>query len=180
VEQQSPENATPVTPTPRQPILLPIVLVLLGISLGLHAWTFYTLHETRSAARERVEALSERIREAQGEVITSTVYIDYDLPINANVPILQTFEVPIDTTVNVDYSFDMSFAGNTVPVPFNFNVPISTTVPVELNENIDINTSVQLDTQIPITVPVSETIVVDYLDELHRSLVELDAELGTP
>jgi hypothetical protein len=53
------------------------------------------------------------------------------------------------------------------------------TVPVDIDETVDVNTSVQIDVELPISVPISETNLVDYLDRLHRALVDLDQELGS-
>jgi hypothetical protein len=160
-----------------QPYLLPVVLVMLGFSLGLHAWTYLTIQRTRAVAHEQVAILAAEVQTLKTETLTTDVHIRQDVPIRMTVPVQRQFDVPVETSIPIDESVDMRAAGIDLRVPLSLNVPISTTVPVDIDEMVDVNTSIQLDVELPISVPISETNVIDYLDRLHRALVDLNQEL---
>jgi hypothetical protein len=162
-----------------QPYLLPVVLVMLGLSLGLHAWTFLTIQRTRAVAHEQVAILAEQVQAAKTETLTTDVRIRQDVPIRMSVPVQRQCDVPVNTSIPIEESVNMRAAGVNLRVPLSLSVPISTTVPVDIDESVDVNTSVQIDLELPISVPISETNLVDYLDRLHRALVDLDEELGS-
>jgi hypothetical protein len=162
-----------------QPYLLPVVLIVLGFSLGMHAWTFMTIQRTRAVAQEQVAILAEQVQDAKTETLTTDIHIRQDVPIQMSVPVQRQFDVPIDTSIPIEQNVDMRAAGLNLRVPLSLNVPISMTVPVDIDETVDVNTSVQIDVDLPIRVPISETNLADYLDRLHRALVDLDRELGS-
>lgn len=159
--------------------LITVVLVLLGLSLGLNIWSLTTIYYTRAMAGEEVAALAEEVRRAQHEVVTAQIGLSQPVPIQARVPIRKQLNIPIDTTVQIDRTIDVSLGTITVPVPLNLKVPVRANVPVNIDETVDINTTIALDSQIPISIPISDTVVADYLDRLYHSLLILRNELGS-
>jgi hypothetical protein len=174
--EENPEPALP--PAAPRPTLLHVMLVLLGISLGLHAWTLSTLHRTRALAHQQITLLTEQIQLVQDDVLTSNLRITHDVPVRARVPVREQILVPINTTVSIQDTVQLNGAGVEITLPLALDVPIATTVPVSIDETLDISTTVELDMHLPVSVPVRDTTLTEYLDNLHRALLELDRELG--
>jgi hypothetical protein len=159
-------------------IVLLVVVVLLVISLMLHIWTLVSLNQARGMAQQQVTALTEQVRAARNEVVTADVHIDQSLPVALSVPIQKELSVPIDTSVRIDHEVDVTVGGVNVPIPLKIDVPVQSNVPVEINEMVEISTTVDLNMDLPVSVPVSDTVMADYLDELYQVLVDLEGELG--
>ncbi len=152
-------------------------MFLLFLSLGLHAWTLFTLYQVRTMAHEQVSNLAEQIRLAQEEIITIELPISQNIPIYADIPIEETFIVPVDTTVSIQKEVTVRVAGQPFAVPLDMDIPINATVPVNINETIPVSTTVAFNTNIPIAIPLRETRVHDYLEQLHRTLTDIEDDL---
>lgn len=159
-------------------IVLLIVVVLLVVSLLLHIWTLVSINQARGLAQEQVSALTEQVRAARSEVVSADVRIQQSLPIELSVPIQKELSVPIDTSVRIDHEVDVTVGGVNVPIPLKIDVPVETSVPVEINEQVEISTTVDLDMDLPVSVPVSDTVMASYLDDLYRVLIDLEGDLG--
>jgi hypothetical protein len=159
-------------------VVLLLVVVLLVLSLILHIWTLTSINQARGLAREQVSALTEQVRTARNEVVSADVHIDQSLPVELSVPIQKELSVPIDTSVRIDHEVDVTVGGVNVPIPLKIDVPVQASVPVEINEQVEISTTVDLDMDLPVSVPVSDTVMASYLDELYRVLIDLEGDLG--
>jgi hypothetical protein len=159
-------------------IVLLVVVVLLVVSLLLHVWTLVSINQARGLAQEQVSALTEQVRAARNEVVSAEVRIQQSFPIELSVPIQKELSVPIDTSVRIDHEVDVTVGGVNVPIPLKIDVPVETSVPVEINEQVEISTTVDLDMDLPVSVPVSDTVMASYLDELYRVLIDLESDLG--
>jgi hypothetical protein len=153
-------------------------MALLVVSLLLHIWTLVSINQARGLAQEQVVALTEQVRAARNEVVSAEVHIDQSLPIELSVPIQKELSVPIDTSVRIDHEVDVTVGGVNVPIPLKIDVPVQASVPVEINEQVEISTTVDLDMNLPVSVPVSDTVMASYLDELYRVLIDLEGDLG--
>jgi hypothetical protein len=170
------------TPQRREPSLLVITLaLLLLISLALHAWTIATLLNIRQTARNEMLALTSEIAAARTDTIELEVPINQRFPVNTTVEIQEDIVVPVDTTVNVNQQVSFPIAtpfGNTViTFPVQATVPVSTTIPVTIDETFSISTEVLVDMRLPINLPIDETPIGGYLEQLQRRLETLISEL---
>jgi hypothetical protein len=154
------------------------MMALLILSLGLHIWTLVSINQARTLARQQVSALTDQVRTARNEVVAADVHIQQSLPIDLSVPLQKELSVPIDTSVRIDHEVDVTVGGVNVPIPLKLDVPVQASVPVEINEQVEISTTVDLDMNLPVSVPVSDTVMAGYLDELYRVLIDLEDELG--
>jgi hypothetical protein len=159
-----------------QTLLATLVLFMIGLQL----WTLITLNRVRRMAHEQVGALAEQVRLVQDEVIRTNIHISQDMPVQTSMPINQTFDVPVDTTVFIEKEVTLSFGDTSFPIPLELDIPINTTVPVEINESMNISMTIPLDLHMPVAIPVRETNAIDYLEDLHSSLLYLEDELDTP
>jgi hypothetical protein len=168
-------------PAPALTRTVQILTLMLALSLALHAATIYTLWQARNAARTQAQALAAELDDAAGEVITIDVPLDQPIPIQASVPIRKTIQVPIDTTIDIDTRFtvplETPFGTYDVPVPFKGQVPIKLTAPVTIDETVEISTTINLDTTLALALPVRETPLAGYLEQLRQGLLALAEQL---
>jgi hypothetical protein len=170
----------PQTLSMPSPLIIAMALLLL-ISLALHAWTIATLFNVRETARAEMLALRGEVAAARTDTIELEVPIKQQFPVNTTVQVQEDLVVPVDTTVNVDEQVRFPVAtpfGNTViTFPVQATVPVSTTIPVTINETFPISTEVLIDMRLPISVPIDETPIGGYLEELQQRLEVLINEL---
>ena len=107
------------------------------------------------------------------------VAIDENLPINAEIVIDRTFNVPIKTSIPINESFETTIE---VEGPFGLTVPVDVTVPVDIdvpvdlqlelpvNETIPVEANVPVKLDVPIRVNVAETELAELADALATGL----------
>ncbi len=117
--------------------------------------------------------------------ISFDVAIDEVIPIDTEVVIKRTVNVPIKTTIPINQSFDTTIRISTPfgNIPLDVNVPIDVDVPIDLVVDIPIDETVPIKDEFPITldVPISivvrETELADLTDSLAAGLKSLQAVL---
>jgi MFS family permease len=107
------------------------------------------------------------------------VAIDEHLPINTEIVIDRTFNVPIKTSIPINESFETTIE---VEGPFGLTVPVDVTVPVDIdvpvdlqlelpvNETIPVEADVPVQLDVPIEVNVAETELAELADALAAGL----------
>jgi hypothetical protein len=179
VERRTTKLDDPSTPALTNTVR--ILTLLLALSLALHAATIYTLWQARNAARTQALSLAQELEAAAGEVITIDVPLSQPIPIQASIPISKTIDVPIDTSIALDTRFtvplETPFGTYDVPVPFKGDVPVKLTAPVRIDETVAVSTTITLDTTIALALPVRETPLAGYIEQLRRGLLDLAEQL---
>ncbi len=174
LDQPEPQRQRP------SPLIITLALLLL-ISLGLHAWTITTLLNIRDTARNEMLALTGEIAAARTDTIDLEVPIKQRFPVDTTVRVQEEIVVPVDTTVNVNeqVSFPVStpFGNTVITFPVQATVPVSTTIPVTIDETFPISTEVLIDMRLPISLPIDETPIGGYLEQLQQRLEVLISEL---
>ncbi|MCP4964638.1 MAG: MFS transporter [bacterium] len=154
-----------------------------------------------TAFQEQLGGLGPTIDSALGEAVTgidefrtSTIRFDVSInevvPINADVVLDRTVQVPIKTTIPIDESFDTTI---TINGPFGIDIPLDITVPIQLdlpidldvaipiNETIPVNTEVPVNLDVPIVIDIAETDLAALADALAQGLEsfrEMASQLG--
>ncbi|MFO7170118.1 MAG: hypothetical protein DIU80_019005 [Chloroflexota bacterium] len=158
-----------------------LLVVLLALSLTLHAATIYTLYQVRNTARIQVGALADELAAAEDEVLTLNVPVRLPVPVEADVPIRKTIRVPIETTIALDTTFNVPlntpFGTYEVPVPIRGSVPVKLEAPVTIDETVTVSTTIAIDSTLPIELPVADTPLQGYLSRLREALLELGEQL---
>lgn len=162
-----------------------IVLGLLTLlSLALNVTVVLGLLRFRAIAANTLSEARAIIAEIGDDTLSYTVQVDQEIPVAASIPFSEQVAVPINTTVPIS---------TTVVVPVNLgiatyrlSVPISTVFPVDLevsvpvSQTVDIATAVPLDVDVPVEIPVAETPVSGYLQELDATLAKIETQLERP
>ena len=154
-----------------------VMIVLLAISLLIHALTLARLLSVRATLRDEVGRLAEAVQSAKQQPLIYDLPIDQQLPININVPIQRDLTVPINTSVQIKQEItlpiDTGLGVINIPVPIDANVPISTSVPIAFDQTVNISTTVPIQLKLPVRIDMGTGQVGSYLDRLYAALIEL-------
>lgn len=160
---------------------LGLLTVLLVLSLLTQVWTLYRLARVRDAAVTQIDALTAQLDQAEHQHLSANILIDRPLPLRATVPISQRLIVPISTTVPISQQFELPLSTplGTVelPIPLRLDVPLNAEVPVTFAQTVDISTTIDLDLRLPVSVPISDTSLVEPLRRLREQLRQLREDL---
>jgi hypothetical protein len=159
-----------------------LMLVMLAVSLLIHALTLAQLFRVRNTLRDQIDQLAASIAAAQGEQISYNLPIDQQIPINMDVPIKRALTIPIRTQVRIQQQIelpvDTGVAGTIViPIPIDATVPVSASVPIDFDQTINISTTVPLKLDVPIRIDLGTPQFAGYLDRLHDALLKLRDQL---
>jgi hypothetical protein len=154
-----------------------VMIVLLAISLLIHALTLSRLLSVRATLRDEVGRLATAVQSAKQQQLIYQVPIDQLLPIDIDVPIQRNLNVPINTSVQIKQQItlpiDTGLGVVNIPVPIDASVPISTTVPIAFDQTVNISTTVPIQLDLPVRIDMSSGQVGGYLDRLYAALLEL-------
>ncbi|HEU5103373.1 MAG TPA: hypothetical protein VFU22_30340 [Roseiflexaceae bacterium] len=154
-----------------------VMMVLLAISLLVHALTLSRLLSVRATLRDEVDQLAAAVQNAKQQQLRYDLPIDQHVPINVDVPIRRELEVPINTSVQIKQQIslpiDTGLGVIDIPVPIDANVPISTSVPIAFDQTVNISTTVPIQLNLPVQVDLGSGQVGAYLDRLYAALLEL-------
>ena len=154
-----------------------VMIVLLAISLLIHALTLARLLSVRATLRDEVGRLAEAVQSAKQQPLIYELPIDQQLPINIDVPIQRDLTVPINTSVQIKQQImlpiDTGLGVINIPVPIDASVPISTSVPIAFDQTVNISTTVPIQLRLPVRIETGTGQVGGYLDRLYAALIEL-------
>lgn len=165
----------------RLPQLQPwVTYALLGmviVSLLLHLLTWIQITQIRALAKAQVAELAKQVVQAQDDVIEANFPVEQQIPVRATIPIDRQLTVPVSTTVDINNTITVPLGGLEFPVPIRASVPINTTVPIAINETVDVSTTVALKLDVPVRIPIGETSLKAYLQQLEQQLLQLAEQL---
>jgi len=158
-----------------------VMIVLLAISLLIHALTLSRLLSVRATLRDEVGQLATAVQGAKQQQLSYDMPIDQQVPINIDVPIQRNLSVPINTSVQIKQQItlpiDTGLGVVNIPVPIDASVPISTTVPIAFDQTVNISTTVPIQLNLPVRIDMSSGQVGGYLDRLYAALLDLRERL---
>lgn len=154
-----------------------VMVVLLAVSLLIHALTLSRLLSVRATLRDEVGRLAEAVQSAKQQQLRYDMPINQQVPINIDVPIKRDLTVPINIDVpikqQITVPIDTGLGVVNLPVSLDTSVPISTSVPIEFDQTVNISTTVPIQLNIPLRVDLGSGQVGSYLDQVYAALLEL-------
>ena len=154
-----------------------VMVILLAVSLLIHALTLARLLSVRATLRDEVGRLAEAVQAAKQQPLRYDLPIDQQVPINVDVPIQRELAVPINTSVRIKQQItlpiDTGLGVINIPVPIDATVPISTSVPIALDQTVNISTTVPIRLNLPVEIKTDSGQIGGYLDRLYAGLLEL-------
>ena len=158
-----------------------VMIVLLAISLLIHALTLSRLLSVRATLRDQVDQLAGAVQSAKQQQLRYDLPIDQQVPINIEVPIQRDMVVPINTSVQIKQQLsvpiDTGLGVVNIPVPIDTTVPISTSVPIAFDQTVTISTTVPIQLNLPVQIDLGSGQAGSYLDRLYAALLDLRERL---
>jgi hypothetical protein len=154
-----------------------VMVVLLAVSLLIHALTLARLLSVRATLRDEVGQLAAAVQSAKQQQLRYDLPIDQQVPINIDVPIKRDLTVPINIDVpikqKITVPIDTGLGVVNIPIQLDTSVPISTSVPIAFDQTVNISTTVPIQLNIPVRIDMGSGQVGGYLDRLYVALREL-------
>jgi hypothetical protein len=171
-------------------IALIVLTVLTLLSLALNGVVIWGLRRARQIALDAQQAVENTVTDAR-DIVTGigddtfsyTFKLQQEVPIAAVVPVDEEVVVPIRATIPIStvvmIPINAGLLGTfDIDVPVRTMVPVSLDVAIPISHTVDIATTVLLDVEIPIEIPLAETPLVDYMEELDAGLGRLEEALN--
>jgi hypothetical protein len=184
IAEEAAEVAREVAATTSRRRLRPLetlMLIMLAVSLLIHALTLTQLFRVRNTLRGQIEQLATSVQAAQNDQVRYDLPIDQQIPIDLNVPIKRSFTIPIRTEVRINQEInlpvDTGIGSINIPIPIDTTIPISTTVPIDFDQTVNISTTVPLRLNVPIQIDFGSPQLTGYLERLHDALLKLRDQL---
>jgi hypothetical protein len=167
-------------------VALILLTILTLLSLILNGVVIYGLVRARQIALEAQQTALNTVTDARSivtgvgdDTFSYTFKVQQEIPVNASIPFNDEITVPIRTTIPVSTVVIIPVNAGLLGT-FDVDVPIRTVFPVDLNitfpvsQTIDVATTVPLDVAVPIEIPLAETPLVGYIEELDTGLARLE------
>jgi hypothetical protein len=162
-----------------------LLTVLVLVSLALNGVVIYSLVQVRDITLGTVGDARQVIAGVDDDVITHVIEVEQEIPVSVTVPIDQDVLVPIQTTIPISTVVTVPVKPPLLP-EFSLPIPIQAVIPVDLevvvpiSETVPIDTVIPLDVEVPVEIPLADTPVVGYLDQLDEALSRLEERLADP
>jgi hypothetical protein len=166
-----------------------IALILLGLltalSLARNGAIILALLQGRRIALNTTADTRAALADISRSTFSYTLEVSQDIPVKTSIPFNEEVIVPIQTTVPISTVVVVPINPPLLPA-FNLSVPINTIVPVDLeiavpiSQTVDIATTVPLDVAVPVEIPIADTPLAGFLDELDAALARLEDRLTNP
>jgi hypothetical protein len=165
-------------------IALIVLSVLTLLSLTLNGLVIFGLLQARQIALGALADTRTIVTGIGDDTFTYIIKVKQDFPIATSIPFNEEVTVPISTTIPINTTFVVPI--NLGVTSYNLEVPVRTVFPVDLeftvpvSQTVDIATTVSLDVDVPIEIPIADTPLVDYLEEVDAALAQIEAKLTNP
>lgn len=175
----------------KKPYIVALILlaILTLLSLALNGVVIFGLVRARQIALETQQTALNTVTDTRSiitgigdDTFSYTFKVQQEIPINTSVPFNEEITVPIRTTIPVSTVVIIPVNAGLLGT-FDVDVPIRTMFPVDLNitfpvsQTVDIVTTVPLNVAVPIEVPLDETPLVGYIEELDTGLARLEKSI---
>ena len=165
-------------------IILVVLTVLTLASLALNGAVIYGLWQAREIALATVADARTIVAGIGDETFSYTFEVEKEIPVAARVPFREEITVPVQTTVPISTTvvvpIDLGITSYDLKVPIRTLVPINLEFTVPVSKTIDVATTVPLDLDVPIEIPIADTPLVGYMEDLDEDLAKLEEKLANP
>jgi hypothetical protein len=150
----------------------------LAISLLVNIFVICNLLSFKSSARDVIAAAREGLSILSSEPFTADIRVNQVIPLELEVPINQTINVPIDTTYYLD-----TVIHTTVNLPLigpqRIAVPIKEEIPLKLDLNIPVQLIIPLSIEYHLdeVLPIQVSLPPETLEAMEQTLLNIEAGL---
>jgi len=165
-------------------IALIVLAVSTLLSLTLNGVVIFGLLRMRQIALDTVADARASVTGIGDDTFAYTIEVDQEIPIATSIPFNEEVSVPINMTVPINTTvvvpIDLGFTSYNLDVPIRTVFPVDLEFTVPVSTTVDIATTVPLDVDVPIEIPIADTPLVGYLEELDAALARIEARLAQP
>jgi hypothetical protein len=166
------------------PATLTALIILTLLSLTLNIVIIAGLLRGRRLALDTLSDARALVNGIGDDTFSYTLAVDREIPINASVPFHEEVTIPVNTTVPINTTVvvpvDLGVTTYDVNVPINTVFPVDMEVTVPVSHTVDVVTTVPLKLDVPIEIPIAETPLLGYLEEMDAALAEMETRLENP
>jgi len=171
-------------------ITLIVLAALTLLSLALNGVVIFGLLQARQIALDAVTGARATVADTRAlvtgigdDTFSYTFKMQQEIPIAANIPFNEEVTVPINMTIPINTTVVVPINAGLLGT-FDIDVPVRTIIPVNreftvpISQTVNISTTVPLDVDVPIEIPLAETPLAGYLEELDAVLARLEETLA--
>jgi len=168
-------------------ITLIVLAALTLLSLALNGVVIFGLLQARQIALDAVTGARATVADTRAlvtgigdDTFSYTFKMQQEIPIAANIPFNEEVTVPINMTIPINTTVVVPINAGLLGT-FDIDVPVRTIIPVNREFTVPISqtvTTVPLDVDAPIEIPLAETPLAGYLEELDAVLARLEETLA--
>ena len=170
-------------------VALILLTLLTLLSLALNGVVLYGLWRARQIALDAQKVALATVGDARvivtgigDDTFAYTLEVEQEIPIAARIPFDEVVTIPVNTVIPIDTSvtvpIDLGITTYDLVVPIQTVVPVDIQFDVPISKTVDIATTVVLDVDVPIEIPLAETPLLDYVEELDAGLARLEESLA--
>jgi len=165
-------------------IALLMLAVLTLLSLALNGVVIFGLLRAQQIGLTTVADARTIITGIGDGTFSYTFEVRQEIPIEASIPFNEEVTVPIKTTIPINTTvivpIDLGITSYDLKVPIRTVFPVDLEFTVLVSKTVDIVTTVPLEVDVPIEIPIADTPIVGYLEELDAALARVEAQLEQP
>ncbi len=166
-------------------IILILLTTLTLCSLALNGAVILALLQARQISLGVLSDTRTIVTDIGGATFSYTLAVDQEIPINTSIPFNEEVIVPVNTIIPINTTvvvpIDAGLLGEfDIPVPIQTTIPVNLEIAVPISKTVNIATTVPLNVDVPIEIPIGETPLLGYLEELDAALERLEIRLEQP
>jgi len=165
-------------------IALTLLALLTLLSLALNAVVIFGLLRAQQIGLATVADARAIVTGIGDDTFSYTFEVRQEIPIATSIPFNENVTVPIKTTIPINTTvvvpIDLGITSYDLEVPIRTIIPVDLEFTVPVSKTVDIATTVPLNVDVPIEIPIADTPIVGYLEELDAALARVGARLEQP
>jgi hypothetical protein len=165
-------------------VTLILLTVLTLLSLALNGAVIYGLMRAQQISLSTVADARAIVTGVGDATFSYTLEVRQEIPIATSIPFDEDVTVPIKTTIPINTTvvvpIDLGITTYDLEVPIRTIIPVNLEFTVPISKTVNIATTVPLEVDVPIEIPIADTPLVDYLEELDVALTQVEARLEQP
>ena len=180
-------NSAPLSNTVKTVLSFLFVLVIASLSLnGFLLWQWLGfLQQAQEMGQQAQVAMDQAVAslgDFENTSIQFTVPVHDEIPVKTNVKFKKNIKVPIKLNVPIDQKvktqIPLKINDITIPievtVPVKMNIPVNDVQEVNLDLDIPIDTTIPIDMTVPVNIPLKDTGLGPYIQQLRSMLMQLN------
>ncbi len=182
----------PLSNTVKTVLSFLFVLVIASLALnGFLLWQWLGFLQRAQVMGQQAQVAVDQavagLSDFENASIQFSVPVHDEIPIKTTVKFQKTIKVPIQLTVPIDQQVktQIPLKINDITIPIEVNVPVKMNIPinevqdVKLDLAIPIETTIPIDMNIPVNIPLKDTGLTPYIEQLRGMLQQVSEDFSS-